>query len=93
MPNGTDKQAGTTGETPFRSLPTTTMFRTSEPTNELVRSAIANVYLKRKGRRPSADAVIYAAMKIVERHPSAVDVLAEAVAEIEGRTFPAGGGS
>jgi hypothetical protein len=89
MPNGTDEQAGTTRSVPFRSLQAAATFRTSAPTNREVREAIARLTLGRGGRKPSADLIILAALRLAREADEAEPGLFAAAADlIEAQSFP-----
>lgn len=90
MPNGTEETArAAEGGTRPRAPRTNPTFRTSEATDDAVRSAIANVTLVRGGRRkPSADLVILAALRLASTDGRA---LADKVTEIEEARSTEGG--
>lgn len=89
MPNGTEETARAESGVRPRARRTNPTFRTSEATDDAVRSAIANVTLVRGGRRkPSADLVILAALQLTSADGRA---LADKVTEIEESRSTEGG--
>lgn len=90
MPNGTDERAGV----PLRAMPTSNRHRTSAPTDEALRAAIAHELLARPDRKkPSADMVIFAALRLAA---AAKGALTAEIERIEAERFtappPAAGG-
>lgn len=85
MANGTDEAASATAHT-WVELPRRTTFKTSEPVNRIARAARTKVQQSRGRGRTYMDAVILAALELVDElvpHSTFID----RIREIERRQF------
>ncbi len=86
MSNGTTEPAAAARRlVPWQSLKRLSMHRTSDPTNDALRKIIGEIAADR-GRRATADTVIYAAIRLAVRDN--MDSFIDEIREVESDMYP-----